>query len=265
MSVKITQNTTPEHIYAAHEAGAIVGKGYPIGVTTNAEDGISNFFALGPVWLAMQKVGMVLSLHGEDPDTPCMVRELSFLPTLSSLASDFSTLRIVMEHLTTRKAVEIVAGLPERVAATITVHHLVLTLDDLIGGSLQPHNFCKPVAQTRDDRKALIEAVTSGNPKFFFGSDSAPHLRSAKESSNGSAGIFSAPVVLPVLCQVFEEAGALGRLEDFISVYGASFYGLPLNHGTITVKQKRVVVPQEIDGIVPFMAGQALAWSVEAE
>jgi dihydroorotase len=261
MSIKLTQRTTPGNIRAAYQAGAIIGKAYPAGVTTNAEDGIQDFDAMAPVFSAMEEIGMVLSKHGELPSAPCLSREVSFLPILCKLVEEFPNLRIVLEHLSTRKAVETVTCLPRTVAATITAHHLVLTIDDVIGGALNPHNFCKPIAQTADDRQALIDAATSGSSKFFFGSDSAPHLKCIKERAGG-AGIFSAPVILPLLCQVFEEAEALGKLGDFTSKFGAQFYELPLNDGSITIVGS---VPEEIGGIVPFMAGQKLSWHVKTK
>lgn len=265
MTIKLTRSTTPKCIREAHEAGVIAAKAYPVGVTTNAQDGIQDFSKLASVFSAMEEVNMVLPIHGEQPDYSCLSREVAFLPTLYKLVESFPRLRIVMEHLTTRQVIETVKLFPNTVGATITAHHLVLTLDDVISETLQPHNFCLPIAKTADDRQALIDAATSGNPKFFFGSDTAPHSKSEKQKGRGMPGIFAAPVVPQLLAQVFEKAGALGKLENFTSVHGARFYGLPLNKGTIVLEERLFCTPQEINGIVPFLAGQTLGWSVKTE
>jgi len=263
MTIKINHQTTPQTIEDAKHI-AIAGKLYPEGVTNNSQNGVTNFHAMYPVFEKMQEVGMVLSLHGEDPDpeTFCLDREISFLPTFACLAEDFPKLKIVLEHITTREAVEMVLRLPKNVAATITVHHLAITLNDVIGGLISPHNFCKPVAQRPSDRKALLEAATSGDPKFFCGSDSAPHLKEKKECSCGCAGIYNAPVAIPSLVQSFEKQNALDKLNNFIGKFGAEYYGLNPSNETIDLIEKDWVVPQEYNGIVPFMADQTLHWKV---
>jgi dihydroorotase len=264
MTIQINNSTTLKIISEAREAGVVAGKVYPQGVTTNSQNGVTNFRSMYPVFEKMQEAEMVLSLHGEYPDPKifCLEREFCFLPTLACLAQDFPTLKIVLEHITTREAVEMVSRLPDNVAATITAHHLVITLDDVVGGLISPHNFCKPIAKKPDDRRALIEAATSGSPKIFFGSDSAPHLREKKECSCGCAGVFSAPVALPLLVQIFEEHSKLDHLENFVSKFGADFYGLPQSSETIELVKKDWVVPNDYDGIIPFMAGQTLHWQI---
>ncbi len=273
MTIQITEATTPEMIFDAVKEGATAGKIYPQDVTTNSENGVVDYRLCYPAFGAMQGLDMVLSLHGELPGemSAGIDKEVRFLHTLRMIAKDFPELRIVLEHITTKEAVRCIAEeLPGTVAATITVHHLFLTLDDVIGyskeskGKMQPHNFCKPVAKSRHDRAALREAVTSGNPKFFFGSDSAPHLKGTKECASVCAGCFTAPVALPLLCQMFDYLGHLDRLEAFVSEFGAGFYKLPLNEGSICLARKQWTVPEECDGIVPFMAGQNIFWQIEA-
>ncbi len=274
MTIKIVQSTRPEWIPAARRAGVIAGKGYPTGVTTNAADGIRNFFSLRDVFAAMEEENMPLSLHGEQPGVFCLDREKAFLTTLEWLSRNFPRLRIVLEHITTRAAVSRVRALPDKVAATITAHHLVLTLDDVIGEKLRPHNFCLPVAKSPEDREAIRQAAVSGDPKFFFGSDSAPHPVADKERADGNPGLFTAPLTLPLLAQVFEEEGKLDRLKNFTSVFGALFYDLPANEGSLTLANEPAAVPYTIpygtsyssgfrEAIVPFMAGKVLSWSVK--
>jgi dihydroorotase len=213
----------------------------------------------------MQARGMLALFHGESPnaDVFCLDRERKFLSVLKHIASAFPELKIVMEHVTTAEAIECVGTLPANVAATITVHHLFLTLNDVIGDKLAPHNFCKPVAKRPEDRNALLAAATSGNPKFFLGTDSAPHLQASKECAAGCAGVFTAPVAIPLLIELFDQYGDLGELEDFCSGYGADFYGLPRNERTITLIQKPWTVPSTYDGVVPFWAGKQLQWQME--
>ncbi len=216
---------------------------------------------------------MVLSLHGESPDPSvfCLDREAAFLETLIWIAERFPGLRIVLEHVTTAAAVQTIISLPARVAATITVHHLFITLDDVAGGKLKPHFFCKPLAKRPEDRAAIGQVAKSGNPKFFLGTDSAPHPREAKECAACSAGIFTAPVAMPMLAFFFEAQGVLERLESFTSRFGADFYGLPLNPGRMELCQKPCnaegwLVPEEFGGVVPFTHfKQTLDWRVSAE
>jgi dihydroorotase len=266
VTIKITADTTPEIIEQAYRRCAIAGKLYPEGVTTNSEDGVRNIWALAPVFKAMEDVGMVLCLHGEVPGVFCLDRETAFLSTLGALAMQYPKLRIVLEHITTKAAVKTVKGLPKNVAATITVHHLVLTLDDVVGGNIQPHNFCKPIAKSPEDREVLREAAIGGNPKFFLGTDSAPHRTSKKECASGCAGVYTAPVAMPILTHVFEEEKALDKLANFTSKYGADFYGVPAPLGTLVLeKGEPYAIKDSYLDVVPLWAGRSIAWRAERQ
>jgi len=264
MTIQLTEDTTPVMIAEAKEAGAVAAKLYPRGVTTNSESGVADFKKIYPALTEMQKLKILLLAHGESPDPEifCLDREIAFLHTLRGVVNDFPNLKIVLEHITTEDAFVEMLSMPRNVAATITVHHLLLTLDDVIGGLISPHNFCKPIAKRASDKRALLEAVTSGGRKFFYGGDSAPHLKEKKECSHGCAGVFNAPVALALLAQIFEEQGALNRLENFVAKFGADFYGLPYNTKTIELRKEKWVIPDDYNGIVPFMAGQTLNWQV---
>jgi dihydroorotase len=262
MTIKLVASTTPEIVRQASKAGVIAGKLYPEGVTTNSADGVSNFESLYPVFEAMQECDMVLCLHGEVPGVFVLDREAAFLKTLIDISRAFPNLRIVLEHVTTEEAVETVRLLPYNVSATITVHHLFTTLDDVIGGMLRPHLFCKPVAKTEGDRKALIGAAIGDSMRFFLGTDSAPHLVGKKECSSGCAGVFTAPVAMACLAEIFEQYGALERLQGFTSTFGRVFYRLPPGPGTLELVKEPWVVPAEYDGVVPFRAGETLPWKV---
>ena len=207
---------------------------------------------------------MLLLLHGELDQERTIVtkREEAFLPTLARLATKFYDLKIVLEHVSTKAGVKMVKQLGENVAATITAHHLYLTLNDIIGYGVQPHNACNPMPKDFDDRDALIKAATSGNPKFFLGSDTAPHTRDKKECAKGACGVFTAPVLPELLAEIFEQAGQLDQLENFTSRFGAEFYGLPLNQGNIVLVKEEWVVPWQIGSVVPFRAGTKLQWKL---
>lgn len=260
MTFKVVAGTLPEHIPGLKAAGAVAGKLYPEGVTTNSEDGVRDLSKLYDTYAAMQEHGLVLCLHGEVPGVFCLDREKAFLETLQKLSCDFPKLRIVLEHATTADAIEAVKKLPSNVAATLTVHHLYITLDDVIGDKLSPHHFCKPIAKRHEDRDALVEAATSGNPKFFLGTDSAPHAIAAKECDCGAAGVYTAPVIVPALAQLFEDQGKIDRLESFTSEFGSRFYGLAQNEEKLTVLEQEWQVPANYDGVVPFLAGKTLRW-----
>ncbi len=262
MTFKIVPSTTPEMILELKKVGVVAGKLYPEGVTTNSEDGVSDIKALYPVYQAMAEANMVLCLHGEVPGVFCMDRESAFLDTLKLLATDFPTLKIVLEHATTADAIKAVKALGPNVAASLTVHHLAITLDDVVGDKINPHNFCKPIAKRPKDRETLLKAATSGSAKFFLGTDSAPHTVESKECACGAAGVFTAPVVLPVLAELFESVNALAKLEGFVSGHGAEFYGLDLNSATIKLVKKPWVVQVTYGGVVPFMAGKTLEWQI---
>lgn len=260
MTFKLNAKISADELVKMKEAGVVAGKYYPAGVTTNSEDGVSEFESIFPVVAEMEKLGLVLCIHGEEPSAFCLDREKEFFRRVEILAERFPKLRIVFEHLSTAAAVEAVKRLPANVAATITAHHLIHTLDDVIGGSLQPHHFCKPLPKRPEDRKALREAAFSGNPKFFFGSDSAPHAQSKKECCCGAAGVYSAPVAIPVLIQLFESANALDKLPNFIAGFGADFYGIPRPTKTVTYINSPWTVPANVDGAVPLFANQTLNW-----
>lgn len=263
MTIKLVPATTPVGILEARAVGTIAGKLYPEGVTTNSDDGVRDIRGMYPVFDAMERSGMVLCLHGESPGAFCLDREKDFLRHLVDIAGTFQRLKIVLEHITTDEAVKMVSCLPGNVAATITVHHLYLTLDDVIGGLIRPHTFCKPIAKRPEDRTALIAAAVSGNPKFFLGTDSAPHLRERKECDGGCAGVFSAPMAMQALAWLFVEGcQAHDRLEKFTSRFGAEFYGLPLNEGKLELIREPKPVPREVAGVVPFMAGEIIPWSL---
>ena len=263
MTIQITPATSPSMIVTAAKAGVVAGKLYPEGVTTGADvGGVRDFDELWPIFGAMAERGMVLCLHGEVPGAPVLTREEEFLPTLERIALNFPALRMVLEHVSTAAAVDHVRLMPN-VAATITAHHLWLTIDDVLSDrGIQPHHFCKPVAKSSDDRDALVAAATSGDPQFFFGSDSAPHRRSDKESAAGPPGVFSSPVALPILAEVFEQADALYRLEGFVSINGARYYGVEENAGVIELERRKWTVPNEFGDVVPLASGRELSWQV---
>lgn len=260
MTFKLNPRISASDLQQMKQAGAIAGKYYPAGVTTNSEDGISEFESIFPVISEMEKLNLVLCIHGEEPSAFCLDREPAFIRRVERLAAEFPNLRIVFEHLSTRAAVEAVLKMPQNVAATITAHHLLHTLDDVVGGALKPHHFCKPLPKRPEDREALRGAAFSGNPKFFFGSDSAPHAKSQKECCCGAAGVYTAPVAIPVLIQIFEEAGHMDKLPDFIGGFGADFYRIPRQTQKALYAKEPWTVPETVDGAVPLFAGQELSW-----
>jgi dihydroorotase len=219
----------------------------------------------------MQAIGMPLLIHGEvtDKDIDIFDREAVFIDrTLRRLVADFPALKIVMEHITTREAADYVAEAPDTVAATITPQHLLINRNAIFDGGIRPHAYCLPVAKREQHRLAVRKAAVSGSAKFFLGTDSAPHVVAAKETSCGCAGIFNAPYALESYIRVFDEEGALDRFEAFVSENGARFYGLPLNEGTITLERVDQTVPDQIgndtESVVPFHAGETLGWRVVA-
>lgn len=268
MTIYMTDETTPEMVESAYRAGAVAVKIYPYGVTTNSAHGLKDFGSarLHVTLEKMTRLGMKLLIHGEADEERVLVteREARFMDTFYDLAKWHPALKIVLEHISTKVAVGVVESLDENVAATITLHHLMLTLNDVIGSGIRPHNMCMPVAKGFDDRDGLQAAVTSGNPKFFLGSDSAPHLRKNKECASGACGAYTAPILPELLTQVFEDLGALDKLDDFASRFGPEFYGLPIPTGKITLREEEWVVPDEYDGVVPFFAGETLRWKMVA-
>lgn len=262
MSFKIFEDHNEEDLIKLKEAGAIIGKLYPKGATTNAEDGVESIEELFPVFEKMQELDMVLSIHGEEPSAEVFERERTFLATLYKIIKAFPKLRIVLEHLSTADSVDFIKSAPENVVGTITALHMSYTVDDLLGGGLNPHVFCKPIVQFEKDKLALIEAATSGNPKFFFGSDSAPHLKENKESASGAAGVFSALASLQLITEIFEKENALDKLENFVSVYGTQFYKLPQCQDKVTLTKEDNILAGDYFGVVPLAAGRTLKWKI---
>ncbi|MDA3956458.1 dihydroorotase [Oceanispirochaeta sp.] len=262
MAFKLLPDMAPGVILEMQRAGALIGKLYPAGTTTNSEDGISSYEQIRDLLSAMEECGMVLSIHGEHPEAPVLEREISYLKELEMIIRDYPRLRIVLEHLSCRESLRFIEEMPGHIAGTVTTHHLLYTLDDLLGGALKPHLFCKPVVKKKEDRAALVEAACSGHPKLFYGSDSAPHPKNRKEWGSCSAGAFTATVALPLLVDLFEREGALAQLESFTSQRGADFYGQPLNQVTVTLKKESWRVPPLIGGSVPLGAGELMSWKV---
>lgn len=267
MTIYLTKETTPQMIIEAGKAMVTAVKFYPRSGTTNSVHGLTAYelTQCNDVFAAMVEANMVLCLHGEDPNEPMLMRETAFLKFASQIVRRFPKLRVVIEHVTTAEAVKFVKR-HQNVAATVTVHHLVLTTDQVIGD----HDcLCMPVAKSAADRKALGRAVMSKHPRIFFGSDSAPHIRGTKNLAKGSFGLYTAPVALPLLAEIFNENGKYDRLEDFVSKFGAEFYQLPLNKAEIELVREEWQVEDPLDQphnpektVRPFMAGKVLTWAV---
>jgi len=272
MTCYLTDEADPAELTGGFEQGVFAAaKLYPANATTNSAHGVTRVETIYPALEAMERLGMPLLVHGEvtDPEVDVFDREKVFIErTLSRLTREFTGLKIVLEHITTRDAVAFVEAAGTNVAATITPQHLVINRNALFAGGLRPHAYCLPVAKREEHRLAVRRAATSGSPKFFLGTDSAPHAVERKESACGCAGIFNAPFALEVYATVFEEEGALERLEAFASENGPNFYGLPLNEGKITLEKRPVEVPATLPGagsaLVPFMAGETLPWRFAA-
>ncbi len=268
MTCYLTDQADAAEIVRGYEEGVFAAcKLYPAHATTNSAHGVTDIRALGDVLEAMQRIGMPLLVHGEvtDRDVDIFDREAVFIDRiLAPLVRDFPGLKIVLEHITTAEAVEFVAAGGPRIAATITPQHLVINRNAIFDGGVRPHAYCLPVAKLERHRLAVRRAAVSGSPKFFLGTDSAPHAIEAKESSCGCAGIFNAPFALESYATVFEEEAALDRLEGFASEHGPHFYGLPLNQGTMTLEWADTPVPNRIaaagTAVVPFHAGATLRW-----
>lgn len=262
MAFKLLPRTTSSDLRALKAAGAVAGKVYPEGVTTNSEDGITDLRQLKPLMESLAETGLVVCCHGEKPGVFSLDREERFLDEFGEMAIAFPGVRFVLEHVSTAAAVRAVRVLGPNVAATITLHHLEITLDDVVGGALKPHLFCKPLAKRPDDRTALREAAFSGESKFFYGTDSAPHHKDKKECAAGCAGVYTMPVALEGLADVFDRAGKLDRLEGFCASFGADFYGLPRSTQTITLEASEWTVPEIVDGVVPYRAGERMPWRI---
>jgi dihydroorotase len=268
MTLYLTDNTVSTEIDLARASDQIHAvKWYPAGATTNSDSGVTDISCCYDVLAAMEEYDLPLLVHGEVTDQSVDVfdREMVFIQRhLIPVVERFPGLRVVLEHITTRQAVEFVQAAPPRVAATITAHHLLLNRNALFAGGLRPHHYCLPVLKREQHRQALIEAVVSGNPKFFLGTDSAPHARRTKESACGCAGIYSANAAIELYAEIFDQAGALDRLEAFAGFYGADFYRLPRNRDTLKLEQYSWRVPREVrfgsETLVPLWAGEMLGW-----
>jgi len=268
MTLYLTDNTSPDEIAAAKASGIVHGvKLYPAGATTNSDSGVTNLAKCYGALAAMEKHGLPLLVHAEvtDAEVDVFDREQVFIERhLMPLVRDFPGLKLVFEHITTRHAAQFVAEAGDNVGATITAHHLLLNRNAMLAGGIRPHHYCLPVLKREEHRLALVDAATSGSPKFFLGTDSAPHARSAKESSCGCAGMYTAHAAIELYAEAFEQAGALDRLEAFASFNGADFYGLPHNTDTITLVREAWAVPETLsfgdDLLVPLRAGQSVAW-----
>jgi Dihydroorotase len=261
MCFKLLPGMGAETVLGCASAGAIAGKYYPAGSTTNSADGVSDPSQVDEALGAMEEAGIVLSIHAEDPSAPVLERESAFIPVLERILAAHPRLKMVVEHISTAALLDYVLSGPERVAGGITAHHLLLSLDDLMGESLNPHLHCKPSLKGPRDRDALREAVFRGEGKLFFGSDSAPHPRAAKERGRAASGIYSAPCAVEALAGLFDEAGALVALAPFLAARGADFYGLPRPTGLLSLEKKPWTLPAESDGVVPMLAGMKLGWS----
>ena len=266
----LTDTINADEVASGHDAGVFTAcKLYPANATTNSAHGVTDVKNISAVLEAMQKNGMPLLVHGEvtHAEVDIFDREAVFIDeVLKGIIADYPELKIVFEHITTQEAAEFVAESGPNIAATITPHHLAFNRNAIFQGGIRPHYYCLPIAKREKHRLALRKAATSGSSKFFLGTDTAPHTIDAKESACGCAGIFNAPYAMESYAKTFEEEGALDKLEGFASEHGPRFYGLPLNEDQITLTRKENVVPESLDvannRIIPFHAGETLAWSV---
>lgn len=270
MTLYLTDNTAPDEIGRALKSGVVHAvKYYPAGATTNSDSGVTDIVKCAAVLSEMERCGMPLLVHGEvtDPGVDIFDREKVFIDTvLAPLLARHPNLWVVFEHITTQDAVEFVKSCGENVAATVTAHHLLLNRNAIFSGGIRPHHYCLPVLKRETHRVALVEAATSGNPKFFLGTDSAPHAQSSKESACGCAGIYTAHAGIELYAEAFDQAGALDRLEGFASFHGADFYRLPRNSAKITLVRKAWDVPESYpfgeENLVPMRAGGEMAWRI---
>jgi dihydroorotase len=270
MTLYLTDDTPAEEIARAKLSGHVHGvKLYPAGATTHSDAGVTRISRCFHALERMEELGMPLLVHGEstDPAIDVFDREKAFIEeTLGPLLERFARLKVVLEHITTRDAVQYVEVTGDNVAATITAHHLLMNRNALFMGGIRPHHYCLPVLKREEHREALVEAATSGNAKFFLGTDSAPHPRPAKEAGCGCAGIYTAHAALELYAVAFEEAGALDKLEAFAAEHGANFYGLRPNGGTVTLERREWRVPPTLDfggePLVPLRAGETLPWKL---
>jgi dihydroorotase len=271
MTLYLTDNTSAEDIVAAKASGIVHGvKLYPAGATTNSDSGVTDLAKCRVALATMEQHGMPLLVHAEvtDADVDVFDREKVFIDRhMIPLTRDFPGLRVVFEHITTRDAAEFVASAPANIGATITAHHLLMNRNAMFSGGIRPHHYCLPVLKREEHRQALVTAAISGSPKFFLGTDSAPHAKSAKEAACGCAGMYTAHAAIELYAEAFEQAGALDKLEAFASYNGADFYGLPRNTEQITLVRESWTVPESLpfgdDVLVPLRAGQNIAWKMK--
>jgi len=270
MTLYLTDDTPPEEIGRAKLSGRVHGvKLYPAGATTHSDAGVTRLSRCFNALEKMEQLGLPLLIHGEvtDPAVDVFDREKAFIDeVLGPIVDRFSSLKVVLEHITTRDAVQYVEVTGPNVGATITAHHLLLNRNSLFLGGIRPHHYCLPVLKREEHREALVEAATSGNPKFFLGTDSAPHARHLKEATCGCAGVYTAHAAIELYATAFEEAGALDKLEGFASRFGAAFYGLPANKDSIALVREEWTVPKTLkfgkDELVPLRAGETLSWKL---
>jgi len=270
MTLYLTDNTTAEEIERAKASGIVHGvKLYPAGATTNSDSGVTNLGHCVKALEAMEKVGMPLLAHAEvtDSDVDVFDRERVFIErNMIPLLKKFPNLKVVFEHITTQDAADFVTQASSNVAATVTAHHLLMNRNDMFKGGIQPHHYCLPILKREEHRVALVKAATSGNPKFFLGTDSAPHAKHTKEAACGCAGMYTAHTAMELYAEAFDLAGALDKLEGFASFYGADFYGLPRNTEQITLVRESWKVPASLpyegDVLVPLRAEQMLSWKM---
>jgi dihydroorotase len=270
MTLYLTDNTPPAEIRTAVENPHVHAvKYYPAGATTNADSGVTDISHTYAVLEVMEELGLPLLIHGEvtDPAVDVFDREAVFIETvLIPLLQRYPKLRVVLEHITTQQAVAFIQATQDNIAATITAHHLLMNRNAMFQGGIRPHHYCLPVLKRESHRLALIKAATSGSQKFFLGTDSAPHAQSAKESACGCAGMYTAYAAIELYAEVFEQAGALDKLEGFSSYFGADFYGLPRNKDTITLSKQEWTIPQTLtfadETLIPLRAGESISWKL---
>ncbi|MDW8336922.1 MAG: dihydroorotase [Tepidimonas sp.] len=272
MTLYLTDNLPPQEIERARAAGVVAVKLYPAGATTNSDAGVTDLRRTYRTLEAMQRHGVLLLVHGEvtDADIDIFDREAVFIErVLEPLRRDFPALKIVLEHITTREAVQYVTEAGPNLAATITAHHLLYNRNAMLVGGIRPHHYCLPVLKRETHRQALLAAATSGHPRFFLGTDSAPHAAHLKEHACGCAGCYTAPAALELYAEAFEAAGALDKLEGFASLHGADYYGLPRNTQRITLRRQAWTLPERYAfgeaEVKPLRAGETLRWRVQAD
>jgi len=270
MTLYLTDNTSSEEIHKAHASGQIHAvKYYPAGATTNSDSGVTDINKPRAALEALQDVGMPLLVHGEvtDPDVDIFDREAVFIDTLlRPLIERMPTLRVVLEHITTQQGIEFVEQGPDTVAGTLTAHHLLMNRNAIFNGGIRPHNYCLPILKRELHRQALVNAATSGNPKFFLGTDSAPHAQDVKESACGCAGLYTAHAAIELYAEAFEQANALDKLEGFASEFGPRFYGLPENQDNIVLERTEWQIPDYYplgnQRVIPMRAGEQVKWKM---